>query len=109
MKTLNSKLSADSEEALQERFNPFAWVVFHLVAVYSSIARWLKFKRICSWHEPKPLYMGGNPFARRVTHGMCPDCARKFKVEIISHAHLQSSARLKSAIERSQNLVHRHL
>jgi hypothetical protein len=93
----------DPELAMQERFNPFAWVVFHLVAAWSTASRWIRFKRVCAWHEPKARYMGGNPFARRLTHGMCPDCAAKYKAEIVSHA------RLKSAIENNTNLIHHHL
>lgn len=57
-----------------------------------AILRWLRTKRVCSWCQhpvtsdpfprfrPAPSrfnmrgYMGGNPFASRITHGICPSC-----------------------------------
>ena len=75
----------DPELFSQERFNPLLWIVFHAVAVWSVASYWLRFKRICAWHEPRPCRMGGNPFARRSTHGLCPDCFARVSGEIISH------------------------
>jgi hypothetical protein len=49
------------------------------------VSYWLRFKRICAWHQPKPCRMGGNPLARRRTHGICPDCFARISAEIISH------------------------
>jgi hypothetical protein len=72
----------DPESSLQERFTVLAWLVFHLVALWSlpgaalwRAKKWWQFKRICAWHRPAPIRFGGNPFARRSTHGMCPKCA----------------------------------
>jgi len=62
-----------------------AWVVFHAVAVYTAASRWLRFKRVCAWHKPQPIWMGGNPLARRVTHGICRDCAAKWEKEVFTH------------------------
>lgn len=92
----------DAESTMQERFNPVAWLVFHLVALWTTVAHWLRFKRICSWHEPKPCYMGGNPFARRVTHGMCPACAVKFECEVVD----RDPKHLIPAIKRNLNWNH---
>ena len=56
-----------------------------------SILRWLCTKRVCSWcrtpvntygnayiHRVSRFdlrgYLGGNPFASRITHGICPSC-----------------------------------
>jgi len=75
----------DSEITLQERSSPLAWFTFHVVALWSIVSYWLQFRRVCAWHEPKPWRMGGNPFARRVTHGMCPECFARVSAEIISH------------------------
>jgi hypothetical protein len=75
----------DAELDSQEHFNPIAWIVFHAVALWSAVSYWLRFKRVCAWHEPRPQRMGGNPFARRTTHGMCPDCFARMSGEIISH------------------------
>ena len=61
------------------------WAIFHTIAIYSSVSYWLRFKRICAWHEPKPIRMGGNPWARNVTHGMCPQCFARVSGEIASH------------------------
>ena len=36
--------------------------------------RWLLWKRVCAWHQPKPVRMGGNPLAWRRTDGLCADC-----------------------------------
>lgn len=81
----NHATRPDPELALQERFNPFVWLTFHAIALWSAASFWLRFKRVCAWHSPKPRRMGGNPFARRVTHGMCPACFARVSAEIISH------------------------
>ncbi len=75
----------DPESAMQERSNRLAWSIFHAVAFWSAASYWLRFRRVCAWHEPKPQRMGGNPFARRVTHGICPGCFARISSEIISH------------------------
>jgi len=76
---------ASNETQLQERTNVLLWLAFHIVALRSSVSYWLRFKRICAWHEPKPMLMGGNPFARKVTHGICPECFARVSAEIASH------------------------
>ena len=81
----NGASRLDPEFASQERTNPVLWVVFHAIALWSAAGSWLRFKRICAWHEPKPLRMGGNPLARRSTHGLCPECFARVSGEIISH------------------------
>jgi len=75
----------DPESTMQERPNPYAWFVFHAFAIWSAASYWLKFRRVCAWHQPKPQRMGGNPIARRVTHGICPECFARVSGEIISH------------------------
>jgi hypothetical protein len=87
MKLRNTQhaINSDPELYSQERFNILIWFVFHAFAFWSTASYWLRFKRICAWHEPKPLRMGGNPWARRRTHGMCPECFARVSAEIISH------------------------
>ncbi|HWD94129.1 MAG TPA: hypothetical protein VG938_17490 [Verrucomicrobiae bacterium] len=75
----------DPEFISQEQFSPILWLVFHAIALWSWASYWLRFKRVCAWHEPKPRRMGGNPLACRSTHGMCPDCFARISAEIISH------------------------
>jgi len=75
----------DSESIIQERSNPLTWTIFHTVAFWSCASYWLRFRRVCAWHQPKPQRMGGNPIARRVTHGICPECFARVSGEIISH------------------------
>jgi hypothetical protein len=75
----------DPEFVSQERFNPILWMIFHGLALWSAVSYWLRFKRVCAWHEPRPRRMGGNPLARRSTHGICPECFVRISAEIISH------------------------
>lgn len=53
-----------------------------IVKVVSGVKRWLRFKRVCAWHPSGAIYLGGNPFARHSTHGICPDCERRQRAEI---------------------------
>ena len=75
----------DPEFVAQERPRLFTWLVFHAIAFWSNASYWLRFRRVCAWHEPKPRRLGGNPFARRLTHGICPECFARVSAEIISH------------------------
>jgi hypothetical protein len=75
----------EPEFGMQEHSNPLAWTIFHAVAFCSAASYWLKFRRVCAWHQPKPRRMGGNPVARRETHGICPECFARVSGEIISH------------------------
>jgi hypothetical protein len=77
---------SDPESAQQESSNWFNWLIFHTIALWSAASYWLRFRRICAWHKPKPRRMGGNPFARRATHGLCPECFARVSAEIISGA-----------------------
>ncbi len=83
-KTQNAILS-EPEQTIQEPASLSAWIAFHAVALGSVTSYWLRFRRVCAWHEPKPKRMGGNPFAGRVTHGICPECFARVSAEIISH------------------------
>jgi len=74
-----------AELAIQEAPNVSAWIIFHAVAIWSAAGYWLRFRRFCAWHQPKPKRIGGNPFARQVTHGICPECFARVRAEIISH------------------------
>jgi hypothetical protein len=87
MKSHNTKhpTRLDRELVAQERSHPFLWLVFHAVAFWCAGLYWLKFKRICAWHQPKPRRIGGNPLAPRRTHGLCPRCFARISAEIISH------------------------
>ena len=38
----------------------------------NRLLHWLRFKRVCCWCQT-PHRIGGNPWARRVTHGVCRD------------------------------------
>ena len=76
----------DSELATQDRATPLTYLLFHAVALWTTASYWLRFRRICAWHQPKPRRIGGNPFARRVTHGLCPECFARVSAEIISGA-----------------------
>jgi hypothetical protein len=80
----------DPESTQQERPHPLAWFVFHLIALWTAASFWLRYRRICAWHEPKPRRMGGNPFAPRATHGLCPECFARISAEIISGAQIIS-------------------
>jgi len=84
--TQHATRNANPELSLQERFNPFLWLTFHTIALWSAASFWLRYRRVCAWHEPKPRRMGGNPFARRATHGLCPECFARVSAEIISHS-----------------------
>jgi hypothetical protein len=75
----------DIELINQEPANISAWLTFHTMAIWSAANYWLRFRRVCAWHEPKPRRMGGNPLARRITHGICPECFARVSAEIISH------------------------
>lgn len=66
--------------------NIVGWLIFHAIALWSALSYWARFKRVCAWHEPKQIRMGGNPFARKTTHGMCRECFEKQQREILSHA-----------------------
>lgn len=83
--TQNALRKTDPELTQQERANPFAWLIFHILAFYAAASYWLRFKRICARHQPAPRRMGGNPFAPRATHGLCADCFARLSAEIISH------------------------
>src|ERR1700709_2253620 len=76
---------SDPEHSVQERPTPLAWLIFHALAFYAAASYWLRFKRICAWHAPKPRRMGGNPFSVRITHGICAECFARISAEIISH------------------------
>lgn len=74
----------DPEQTLQERSNPFVWLLFHLLALWAAVSYWFRFKRVCSWHKPAPAWMGGNPLGWKVTHGICPACFKRVTGEIVS-------------------------
>jgi hypothetical protein len=83
----------ETELTIQEASDVATCLVFHIVAVWSVVSYWLRFRRVCAWHEPKQKRIGGNPFARRTTHGICPECFARVSAEIISHGetHLRVS------------------
>lgn len=87
MKLRNTKnaLRPDGEWIAQEKSNLLAWIVFHAAGLWSAASYWLRFKRVCAWHQPAPRRMGGSPLARRRTHGICPECFARVSNEIISH------------------------
>ena len=39
------------------------------------VRQWLKWKRVCAWCDRR---IGGNPLARRFTHGICESCNKDF-------------------------------
>jgi hypothetical protein len=84
--TQHATREPDPELTAQENPPVLAWLLFHIVAAWSSASYWLRFRRVCAWHQPKPRRMGGNPFARNVTHGLCPQCFARVSAEIISGA-----------------------
>lgn len=87
---MNSRITkyesnSDPEVASQDRSTPILWLVFHATALWSAAIYWLRYKRVCAWHEPRPQRLGGSPLAGRVTHAICPDCFARISAEIISH------------------------
>jgi hypothetical protein len=76
--------SSNPEAALQEDGGAIIWLVFHAFGLWAAFTYWLRWKRVCAWHEPRPVRMGGNPFAPHVTHGICPKCFARVSDEIIS-------------------------
>lgn len=75
-----------AESSIQERGGWIVWFVFHALAIYSAVSYWLRFKRVCAWHDPNPIRMGGNPWAPKVTHGICPQCFARVSGELERHA-----------------------
>src|SRR4051812_14269773 len=75
----------EMELTIQEPSGFATAFIFHIVALWSVISYWLRFRRVCSWHKPKQKRRGGNRFARRITHGICPECFASVSAEIISH------------------------
>ena len=44
-----------------------------------KLKAWLKLKKVCAYCKPQ-RWMGGNPFSRQLTHGICEPClAREMK------------------------------
>jgi hypothetical protein len=99
-KTGEPQRSAESK--IQEHSSPAAWLVFHGIGVWAAISYWLRFRRICAWHEPKQKRMGGNPFARRATHGICPECFARVSAEIISHGETNLRVSVTKAGQRGE-------
>lgn len=62
--------------------------------VPAGLRAWFQFKRVCAWCKPM-RYLGGNPFAKQVTHGMCSKCfckmARELELEKQSERGVKSS------------------
>lgn len=56
------------------------WICSWIGSLRGRIRTWLKLKRVCAWCKPM-RYMGGNPFAKTVTHGQCPACQEKTQAE----------------------------
>lgn len=44
----------------------------HSLCTWPRLARWWQWRRECSWCKQR---MGGNPWARQTTHGLCSACA----------------------------------
>jgi hypothetical protein len=44
---------------------------------WERVKFWFSHKRVCNWCQP-PHFLGGNPFARKITHGMCPKAVAEF-------------------------------
>ncbi len=56
-----------------------AGICFSVGVAWVTLARWTRWfrvKRVCSWCNPK-RWIGGNPFAKAVTHGMCNRCFKR--------------------------------
>ena len=68
------EIAESGEAAVQERADIVAWLIFHAVAIWSSVCRWIVWRRVCSWHRPKPTRMGGNPLGWKTTNGICREC-----------------------------------
>jgi hypothetical protein len=43
----------------------------------SDLKRWLLWRRVCSWHQPKPIRLSGNPLCWRTTNGVCIECHKR--------------------------------
>jgi hypothetical protein len=59
-------------------FAGFALLGFAL-AGWLAFREWFELKRVCSWCRVR---LGGNPFTRNVTHGICGHCLAEKKREI---------------------------
>jgi hypothetical protein len=61
---------------------PILWISnlagARLAAAWGRALGWLTLQRRCAWCA---RHVAGNPFAGRVTHGMCPACAEEWMPE----------------------------
>jgi len=48
-----------------------------------TILQWFRFKRVCAWCK---CYMGGNPFSKNVTHGICRGCKSNMEADILKYS-----------------------
>lgn len=74
------------------------WAVFStLIAGFFVLTwRWVTVRRECKWCNP-PHYMGGNPLARRRTHGMCKKAMDRSVCELAGlSAHGEAAGPLSS-------------
>lgn len=49
--------------------------------LFARIIFWFFHKRLCAWCKPQ-RYLGGNPFARRTTHSICPKCLQAMRASL---------------------------
>lgn len=50
------------------------------IGLWTRIKFWFTTRRECVWCQQRH-WIGGNPFAREVTGGMCPDAQTKFDAD----------------------------
>jgi hypothetical protein len=50
---------------------PLLAIGYWLLAMPPAVRSWLAARRVCTWCSPRHR-IGGNPFAKLETHGMCP-------------------------------------
>lgn len=83
-----SRKRIDPEEAIQERPSLLAWLLLFgfvfwlgLCRIAKNIRQWFRTKEVCAWCRPQ-RWIGGNPFARRITHGICQRCYNRSLSEL---------------------------
>ena len=57
--------------------------LFAVQARWLGVRRWLAIRRLCAWCKG---HLGGNPFARSTSHGICPCCLAVKKAEAFSYS-----------------------
>lgn len=66
-----------------------------------AFRKWLAFKRVCAWCQPM-RYLGGNPFAKQTTHGMCGRCLAEVERQLEAEKRLPRGRHIESIFAELQ-------